>query len=100
MDVLQVLVKTVLKNPFIWGMALTYFFIYVVRQGVTSWCAPPRPPAVVPATKVQRRALLRMPLGKRGFGMHGQAPVKTGLWYAWADLRENGALAFVGRPPG
>jgi hypothetical protein len=21
-----------LKNPFIWGMALTYFFIYVVRQ--------------------------------------------------------------------
>lgn len=27
----------VLKNPYIWGMALTYFFIYVVRQGVTSW---------------------------------------------------------------
>ena len=26
-----------LKNPFIWGMALTYFFVYVVRQGVTSW---------------------------------------------------------------
>lgn len=36
-DVLKILVKTVLKNPFIWGMALTYFFIYVVRQGVTSW---------------------------------------------------------------
>ena len=24
--------RIVLKNPFIWGMALTYFFIYVVRQ--------------------------------------------------------------------
>jgi sugar phosphate permease len=36
-DVLKQLVNTVLKNPFIWGMALTYFFIYVVRQGVTSW---------------------------------------------------------------
>lgn len=34
---LQLLVKNVLKNPYIWGMALTYFFIYVVRQGVTSW---------------------------------------------------------------
>eukprot|EP00200_Dunaliella_tertiolecta_P006156 CAMPEP_0202343192 /NCGR_PEP_ID=MMETSP1126-20121109/3422_1 /ASSEMBLY_ACC=CAM_ASM_000457 /TAXON_ID=3047 /ORGANISM="Dunaliella tertiolecta, Strain CCMP1320" /LENGTH=519 /DNA_ID=CAMNT_0048934233 /DNA_START=351 /DNA_END=1911 /DNA_ORIENTATION=- len=31
------LVQNVLKNPFIWGMALTYFMIYVVRQGVTSW---------------------------------------------------------------
>lgn len=31
------LVKDVLKNPYIWGLALTYFFIYVVRQGVTSW---------------------------------------------------------------
>lgn len=26
-----------LRNPYIWGMALTYFFIYVIRQGVTSW---------------------------------------------------------------
>ena len=26
-----------MKNPFIWGMAFTYFFIYVIRQGVTSW---------------------------------------------------------------
>ena len=31
------LVNNVLTNPFIWGMALTYFFIYIVRQGVTSW---------------------------------------------------------------
>ena len=36
-SLLQLLVKNVLKNPYIWGMALTYFFIYVVRQGVTSW---------------------------------------------------------------
>lgn len=35
--VLQILVQNVLKNPFIWGMALTYFFIYVIRQGVTTW---------------------------------------------------------------
>ncbi len=26
------LVQNVLTNPFIWGMALTYFFIYIVRQ--------------------------------------------------------------------
>lgn len=36
-DIWRSLVDKVLKNPFIWGMALTYFFIYVVRQGVTSW---------------------------------------------------------------
>ena len=34
---LSMLLNNVLKNPFIWGMALTYFFVYVVRQGVTSW---------------------------------------------------------------
>lgn len=38
-SMIQVLITTVLKNPYIWGMALTYFFIYVIRQGVTSWCA-------------------------------------------------------------
>lgn len=31
-DIWGALVNNVLKNPFIWGMALTYFFIYVVRQ--------------------------------------------------------------------
>ena len=31
-SLLEMLVQNVLKNPFIWGMALTYFFIYVVRQ--------------------------------------------------------------------
>jgi MFS transporter, OPA family, sugar phosphate sensor protein UhpC len=34
---IEVLITTVLKNPYIWGMAFTYFFIYVIRQGVTSW---------------------------------------------------------------
>ena len=33
----EILLENVLKNPFIWGMALTYFFVYVIRQGVTSW---------------------------------------------------------------
>lgn len=36
-SLMDMLVKNVLTNPFIWGMALTYFFIYIVRQGVTSW---------------------------------------------------------------
>lgn len=26
-----------LKNPYIWLFAISYFFVYVVRQGVTSW---------------------------------------------------------------
>lgn len=29
--------SSVLKLPSIWALAFTYFFIYVVRQGVTSW---------------------------------------------------------------
>jgi len=33
----QILFDNVLRNPFIWGMAFTYFFVYVIRQGVTSW---------------------------------------------------------------
>jgi sugar phosphate permease len=33
----EILFNNVLRNPFIWGMAFTYFFIYVIRQGVTSW---------------------------------------------------------------
>jgi sugar phosphate permease len=36
-DVWKALRDNVLKNPFIWCLAITYFFIYVVRQGVTSW---------------------------------------------------------------
>ncbi len=37
----EALVNNVLKNPFIWGMALTYFFIYVVRQ-VCPLALPPQ----------------------------------------------------------
>jgi sugar phosphate permease len=29
--------RSVLKMPAIWALAFTYFFVYVVRQGVTSW---------------------------------------------------------------
>jgi sugar phosphate permease len=29
--------KSVMKLPAIWALAFTYFFIYVVRQGVTNW---------------------------------------------------------------
>ena len=36
-SLMSLLLNNVLKNPFIWGMAFTYFFVYVVRQGVTSW---------------------------------------------------------------
>jgi sugar phosphate permease len=34
---MSILLNNVLKNVWIWGMAITYFFIYVIRQGVTSW---------------------------------------------------------------
>lgn len=36
-SLIDLLVNDCLKNPFVVGLALTYFFIYVVRQGVTSW---------------------------------------------------------------
>eukprot|EP00223_Ostreococcus_mediterraneus_P004749 CAMPEP_0174580860 /NCGR_PEP_ID=MMETSP0929-20130131/2718_1 /TAXON_ID=548131 ORGANISM="Ostreococcus mediterraneus, Strain clade-D-RCC2572" /NCGR_SAMPLE_ID=MMETSP0929 /ASSEMBLY_ACC=CAM_ASM_000573 /LENGTH=322 /DNA_ID=CAMNT_0015762353 /DNA_START=575 /DNA_END=1543 /DNA_ORIENTATION=+ len=34
---IQNLFNNVLSNPFIWGLAFTYFCVYVVRQGITSW---------------------------------------------------------------
>jgi len=34
---IQNLLNNVLSNPFIWGLAFTYFCVYIVRQGVTSW---------------------------------------------------------------
>eukprot|EP00192_Tetraselmis_astigmatica_P003662 CAMPEP_0117659088 /NCGR_PEP_ID=MMETSP0804-20121206/6239_1 /TAXON_ID=1074897 /ORGANISM="Tetraselmis astigmatica, Strain CCMP880" /LENGTH=549 /DNA_ID=CAMNT_0005465709 /DNA_START=69 /DNA_END=1718 /DNA_ORIENTATION=- len=37
MSMMENLYKNVLTNPYIWGFALAYFFIYVVRQGITSW---------------------------------------------------------------
>uniref|UniRef100_A0A1D2ACF3 Major facilitator superfamily (MFS) profile domain-containing protein n=1 Tax=Auxenochlorella protothecoides TaxID=3075 RepID=A0A1D2ACF3_AUXPR len=36
-SLIALLVNDCLKNPYVVGLALTYFFIYVVRQGVTSW---------------------------------------------------------------
>jgi sugar phosphate permease len=36
-SLVDLLVNDVLKNPYVVGLALTYFFVYVVRQGVTSW---------------------------------------------------------------
>lgn len=36
-SLIDLLVNDCLKNPFVVGLALTYFFVYVVRQGVTSW---------------------------------------------------------------
>lgn len=37
LSLLQNLRQNVLSNPYIWGLALTYFCVYIVRQGVTSW---------------------------------------------------------------
>ncbi|PSC74706.1 major facilitator superfamily isoform A [Micractinium conductrix] len=36
-SLVSLLVNDCLKNPYVVGLALTYFFIYIVRQGVTSW---------------------------------------------------------------
>ena len=37
LPLLQNLFQNVLSNPYIWGLALVYFCVYSVRQGVTSW---------------------------------------------------------------
>mmetsp|Transcript_17867 Transcript_17867/g.44225 ORF Transcript_17867/g.44225 Transcript_17867/m.44225 type:complete len:465 (-) Transcript_17867:978-2372(-) len=37
LSLLENLFQNVLSNPFIWGLAFTYFCVYVVRQGITSW---------------------------------------------------------------
>lgn len=37
LSLLDNLFQNVLSNPFIWGLAFTYFCVYVVRQGITSW---------------------------------------------------------------
>lgn len=36
-SLIENLLHNVLSNPFIWGLAFTYFCVYVVRQGITSW---------------------------------------------------------------
>lgn len=37
LSLMENLRKNVLTNPAIWGLALTYFCVYIVRQGITSW---------------------------------------------------------------
>ena len=36
-SLVDLLINDCLKNPFVVGLAITYFFVYVVRQGITSW---------------------------------------------------------------
>ncbi len=33
----EVMVKYVLKNPYMWLLAIAYFFVYVVRTGINDW---------------------------------------------------------------
>lgn len=35
----QILVEYILKNKFIWLLAVAYFFVYVVRTGINDWTA-------------------------------------------------------------
>ena len=34
---LQALTSDVLTSPYVWLFAISYFFVYVIRQGTTSW---------------------------------------------------------------
>ena len=35
----RILIEYVFKNPFIWLLALSYFFVYAVREGINHWTA-------------------------------------------------------------
>jgi OPA family sugar phosphate sensor protein UhpC-like MFS transporter len=35
----QILINYVLKNPYIWLLAVAYFFVYAVRTGINDWTA-------------------------------------------------------------
>lgn len=35
----QILMEYVFKNPFIWLLAISYFFVYAVREGINHWTA-------------------------------------------------------------
>lgn len=39
LSAMQVLYQSILKNKYIWMLAVAYFFIYVVRMGVGDWTA-------------------------------------------------------------
>jgi sugar phosphate permease len=36
-SMIQNLKTEVLTNPYVWLFAISYFFVYVIRQGATSW---------------------------------------------------------------
>jgi len=67
-SLMSLLLNNVLKNPFIWGMAFTYFFVYVVRQGVTSWFVFYLIKARAPA-RVRRAGRVPWPGGQGGAAM-------------------------------
>ncbi|MBS0635277.1 MAG: MFS transporter family glucose-6-phosphate receptor UhpC [Verrucomicrobia bacterium] len=37
LSVREILMEHVLKNPFIWVLAFSYFFVYIIRQAVNDW---------------------------------------------------------------
>ncbi|MBS0636908.1 MAG: MFS transporter, partial [Verrucomicrobia bacterium] len=37
LSIREILFKHVLKNPYIWILAFSYFFVYVIRQAVNDW---------------------------------------------------------------
>jgi len=37
LSVREILFKHVLKNPFVWLLAFSYFFVYIIRQAVNDW---------------------------------------------------------------
>lgn len=39
LSAMQILMKYVLKNPYIWLLAVAYFFVYAVRTGINDWTA-------------------------------------------------------------
>ena len=36
-SIMEALKDECLKNPFTWLFAISYFFVYIVRTGVTAW---------------------------------------------------------------
>ena len=69
-SMMQSLSEDVLKNPYVWLFSLSYFFVYVVRQGVTSW--------FVFYLSVSLAPSLFKPFCLRILCIHG--PVCTALW--------------------
>ncbi|MCE5293072.1 MAG: MFS transporter [Chlamydiales bacterium] len=37
LSVREILLKHVLKNPYVWVLAFSYFFVYIIRQAVNDW---------------------------------------------------------------